>query len=119
MGAVGRDIFRVGGFNECGNGRPDCRQARRGSGPIVFLPHLAPWRRRCWRRQSCDELPLQALACPALQGPDVPHKLWRGRPWGAPGQVSPDIGANRPEMNRPYGLLRMSEKWNWMMFNAE
>lgn len=35
------------------------------------------------------------------------------------GQVSPDIGANRPEMNRPYGLLRMSEKWNWMMFNAE
>lgn len=45
--------------------------------------------------------------------------LWRGRAWGAPGQVSPDIGANRPEMNRPYGLLRMSEKWNWMMFNAE
>jgi hypothetical protein len=42
MGAVGRDIFRAGGFNECGNGRPDCRQARRGSGPIVFLPHLAP-----------------------------------------------------------------------------
>lgn len=45
--------------------------------------------------------------------------LWRGRAWGAPGQASPDIGANRPEMNRPYGLLRMSEKWNWMMFNAE
>lgn len=59
-----------------------------------------------------------SLSC-AARGLMSRTSLWRGRAWGAPGQVSPDIGANRPEMNRPYGLLRMSEKWNWMMFNAE
>lgn len=59
------------------------------------------------------------LACPALQGPDVPHQPLARPSMGCPGLGEPDIGASRPEMNRPYGLLRVSEKWNWMMFNAE
>lgn len=119
MGAVGRDIFRAGGLNECGNGRPDCRQARRSSGPIVFLPHLAPGAGGAGEGNHVMSCRCRLLACPALQGPDVPHQPLARPSMGCPGPDEPDIGANRPEMNRPYGLLRVSEKWNWMMFNAE